>query len=310
MTSRMQKALVSMQCNKENCRGYAPIYLDSGTEVECKTCHTKITIGKPVKPKPDQKCKVDQLVLWHDQVELVKEIFEGPWFGRSPHWYRLCGVGNPRPELELVPMPRKLRKTLIWIYSPTYGSLQLKDLKDKPLNENEVWQQSYVSWDRSLKTSEKKELFERGKLSCYPDEFYLVGKLVSKEVVLTHLRQIKNYKETNYNGPEVEWRDSCGNDRKQLKINFVSGPIVDIINQTGDTEAANTLVNIMREATSPTYSDRIIFKKASQKHAWNLVLAVRKYAKFPNMKNKVPWLSKEPNETKNTPQRSLFDFAK
>lgn len=203
----------------------------------------------------------------------------------------------------------------IWIYNPTYGSVQVKDLTEKPLDEAHVWEQSYASSDRPLKESEVK-LLEQGKMGYYPDEFYLVGKLVSKKLVSIHQRQVKAFSLVNHNGPAVDWKDKCGNKRTQLSINFVPGPMVDIINQATNFQAANALFEIMCAGTSRTYHERKNFKKHARKFGWDLVMAVRKYANFPDMKNKVPWLHKgfsektRPSFEVKPVQRGILEFAK
>jgi len=197
----------------------------------------------------------------------------------------------------------------VWIYNPTYGSLQVKDLNDT-LKEEDHWVQSYVSSDRPLKECEKKLLCS-GKMGYYPDEFYLVDKLVSKELVQTHLEQIKAFSARNQNGPEIEWKDTLGNEETRLRVAFVPGPIVDLINQTENSLSARYLFEMMLEKASSLYRNKRCFQKCAQKHSWDVILAVRTVADFPSMRNKIPWLYESVSQSvKCIPtQKSLFDFA-
>lgn len=196
----------------------------------------------------------------------------------------------------------------VWIYNPTYGSLQTKSLTDESLPEREVWRQSYVARERPLKTSEKVKLLAEGKMECYPDEFYLVGpvppgtkteallQVVPRDIVETHLAQLKAFRHVDRNGEFYSYRDRLGNPELTISLHFVPGPLVDLINENPDAKAILALYEMIVDDAQSKYKKTLKFQHACGRHARRLVKAVRQVAAYENMKGKVPWLTKKTSE--------------
>lgn len=196
-------------------------------------------------------------------------------------------------------------KNIMWIYNPTYGSLQEKDLA-KTLPEKDPWELSYVARARALKESEKKALLETAKCGEYPGAFYLVAppppgtsdaallKVVLRHFVDTHKLQIADYKKANEAGEKYPHKDKEGNERERIHLDFVPGPIVDIINENPDAKATTALYEFILQDTQAKWKGSARFRMASEGHARKLVAAVRSLASYPTMKGKVPWIEAPP----------------
>ena len=172
---------------------------------------------------------------------------------------------------------RTRRSRKILIYNPTYGSLQKKSL-NKTLPEEEPWQLSYASPERPLKKSEIRQLLRKGKIGTYPDEFYLVKKKGrwNEKRVKKHLKQVEAFEKTNENGEPFKWRDKYGNEEGRIYLNFVPGPIVDLVNSTSKADAVEKLTQFMLNQASARDRKKKAFQEAVRRHAEKLVEAVRK----------------------------------
>ena len=337
---------ISVDCKVQNgkdCHGIYHISPLSPQTVKCSVCNRPLTFGKPLLTKPEAKFRADDMLFFGNRVTIVASVMQGSWFGLSPWWLRFKDWYNFRPECDAVKLkPLQSYKDALWIYNPTYGSLQIKSTK-KTLEESSHYVQSEVAWDRLLKASELKELTKKGNFGYYPDEWYIVDSKHLRETdALTHFRQVAAFEETDRHHspkvPKVYWKDSCGNEMAELTVHSVPGPEVDLINALPVTEAVEMMKQSLIHQTARTYRTEH-FQDCAAKHAWDLVMAVTKITAYPTMKG-LPWAQKiaakidwnqydkqqeeieddeeeqnpkskhkkQKETSKGLPQRSLFDF--
>jgi len=172
------------------------------------------------------------------------------------------------------------------IYNPTYGALLEFD-ETKPANPKEVgrWVLSYVSRDRGLLLEEIEELKRNGKVGFYPDEFYLIGKEEwTEEKVKEHMEAVRRFELVNENGPEIYYKDTCGNDQTRIRVFFVAGEIVNTIQKAqSDREAVEKVCAFVISYTQKAFSKLDDFQRKARSHAFNLVMAVRHFELKPKL---------------------------
>ena len=84
------------------------------------------------------------------------------------------------------------------------------------------------------------------------------------------------FEKTNENGEPFRWRDEYGNEEGRIYLNFVPGPIVDLVNSTSKADAVEKLTQFMLNQASARDRKKKAFQEAVRRHAEKLVEAVRK----------------------------------
>lgn len=259
---------------------------------EIKEAEEEVPEWKVYKPTPTEtpRFKEGHLVR-HFGSNLTQTITKRQWNPQDKEWF--YQVDNEEGWWRERSLRLPPQGETIWIYNPTYGSLQEKALGET-LDESSVWEQSYVAWGRALKESEKKSLLETGVMGKYPEKFFLVGPKfnLTMNMVRTHQRTVEAFEETNRQGEAYAWKDTEGNQREKVAVSFVPGPEVDIINNNPDETAIQSLVDSMLSRASSKYKKQKQFLEACTRHARRLIAAVRAVAPYPTMKDKFPWVQK------------------
>ena len=156
------------------------------------------------------------------------------------------------------------------IYNPTYGALFEFD-EAKPADPKEIgaWQLSYASPERGLTSNEIQKLLSNGKIGSYPDEIHLVGsEQWPLSRVQTHQRAVKAFEAVNREGPRFAHKDKLGNMRERIVVNFVSGPIVDLILASKSVEeAASKVYEMILSDVAAQFRKLKSFQAMAQTHA-------------------------------------------
>jgi DNA-binding transcriptional ArsR family regulator len=187
------------------------------------------------------------------------------------------------------------------IYNPTYGAIFDID-ETKPADPEEIgaWQLSYAAHDRGLTSEEIDEIKAKGRIGFYPDEFVLVD---SNEWPATkvniHCKAVHAFDAVNQEGPRFRHADRLGNKSERIRVDFVPGPIVDMILSSGKRCTRN-ICDIILYNTASRFKHLKSFQRATREHARALVKGVRKVTKDADLK-----MFARPQEVRTTRKRIL-----
>jgi len=165
---------------------------------------------------------------------------------------------------------------MLQVYNPSYGALFEFD-ETQPADPAKIgrWTLNYTSRDRGLTPDEIEELKANGKIGSYPDEFFLVGfGEWPLERVLLHRQAVQAFRRVNESGPAFPHRDRLGNKRVKVTLNFIPGPVVDIILESSRDTATEKVSRMILAAVPSRFRTLRSFQKKAMEHARNLVEAV------------------------------------